>query len=241
MAKLSCERDQEKINQGRRQPGIETADPGTHPLKGGGHNENEVADIIENALKLLTDVQDTGDVRIIQTALRELRYAFRLFEPYAGIHKVAIFGLRAHTTRPRRISAGRRFRQKNCQGRVHGHHRRRAGHHAGRGMKAPGRKKVLARTSACRGNRARTPSSPRIKSSSRSNIFLRASSSSSASRTRSRCFPAVSARSTKVTRPSRSCKPARPNSCRSCSWTNPAALIGKPGTSTSARNCCAIN
>ena len=61
-------------------------------FKGGGHNENEVADIIENALKLLTDVQDTGDVRVIQTALRELRYAFRLFEPYAGIRKVTIFG-----------------------------------------------------------------------------------------------------------------------------------------------------
>jgi hypothetical protein len=28
-------------------------------LKGGGYNESEVADIIENALKLLTDVQDT--------------------------------------------------------------------------------------------------------------------------------------------------------------------------------------
>jgi uncharacterized protein (TIGR00730 family) len=61
-------------------------------FKGGGHNEGEVADIIENALKLLTDVQDTGDVRIIQTAVRELRYAFRLFEPYAGSRKVAIFG-----------------------------------------------------------------------------------------------------------------------------------------------------
>ena len=42
-------------------------------FKGGGHNETEVADIIENALKLLTDVKDTGDVRVIQTALRELR------------------------------------------------------------------------------------------------------------------------------------------------------------------------
>jgi len=61
-------------------------------FKGGGYNENEVADIIENALKLLSDVQDTGDVRVIQTALRELRYAFRLFEPYAGIRKVTIFG-----------------------------------------------------------------------------------------------------------------------------------------------------
>jgi len=61
-------------------------------FKGGGHNENEVADIVENALKLLTDVKDTGNVRVIQTALRELRYSFRLFAPYAGIRKVTIFG-----------------------------------------------------------------------------------------------------------------------------------------------------
>ena len=60
--------------------------------KGGGYNEAEVADIIENALKLLSDVKDTGDVRVIQIALRELRYAFRLFAPYAGIRKVTIFG-----------------------------------------------------------------------------------------------------------------------------------------------------
>ena len=60
--------------------------------KGGGYNEAEVADIVANALKLLTDVKDTGDVRVIQTALRELRYAFRLFAPYAGIRKVTIFG-----------------------------------------------------------------------------------------------------------------------------------------------------
>jgi uncharacterized protein (TIGR00730 family) len=61
-------------------------------FKGGGHNQAEVADIIENALKLLTDVRDTGDVRVIQTALRELRYSFRLFAPYAGKRKVSIFG-----------------------------------------------------------------------------------------------------------------------------------------------------
>jgi uncharacterized protein (TIGR00730 family) len=70
-------------------------------FKGGGHNENEVADIIENALKLLTDVRDTGDVRVIQTALRELRYAFRLFAPYAGIRKVSIFG--SARTQPGRV------------------------------------------------------------------------------------------------------------------------------------------
>ena len=61
-------------------------------FKGGGHNEAEVADIVGNALKLLADVKDTGDVRVIQTALRELRYAFRLFAPYAHVRKVTIFG-----------------------------------------------------------------------------------------------------------------------------------------------------
>ncbi len=60
--------------------------------KGGGCNEENVADIIENALKLLTDVKDTGDVRVIQTALRELRYAFKLFAPYAHVRKVTMFG-----------------------------------------------------------------------------------------------------------------------------------------------------
>ncbi len=61
-------------------------------FKAGGHNEEAVADIIENAIKLLKDVKDTGDVRVIQTALRELRYAFRLFAPYAKTRKVTIFG-----------------------------------------------------------------------------------------------------------------------------------------------------
>jgi uncharacterized protein (TIGR00730 family) len=60
--------------------------------RGGGHNEENVADIIENALKLLTDVEHTGDVRVIQTALRELRYAFKLFAPYAETRKVTMFG-----------------------------------------------------------------------------------------------------------------------------------------------------
>ena len=61
-------------------------------FKGGGHNADLVEDIIENALKLLQDVEHRGDVRVIQTAVRELRYAFRLFAPYADRRKVTIFG-----------------------------------------------------------------------------------------------------------------------------------------------------
>ena len=61
-------------------------------FKGGGYNQESVADIIESALKILTDIEDSGDVKVIQTALRELRYAFRLFAPYADSRKVTIFG-----------------------------------------------------------------------------------------------------------------------------------------------------
>lgn len=79
------------------------ARPSTHPeldrriheliaFKGGGHNQDLVADLVEQSLKLLHDVEDRGDVRVINTAVRELRYAFRLFAPYAGQRKVAIFG-----------------------------------------------------------------------------------------------------------------------------------------------------
>src|SRR6266700_987705 len=70
-------------------------------FKGGGHNEENVADIIENALKILNDVEDSGDVRVIQTAIRELRYAFKLFAPYSGTRKVTIFG--SARTQPTRI------------------------------------------------------------------------------------------------------------------------------------------
>src|SRR5262245_41857252 len=59
---------------------------------GGGNNEDLVADIIENALKMLVDVESRGDARVIQTAVRELRYAFRLFAPHASVRKVTMFG-----------------------------------------------------------------------------------------------------------------------------------------------------
>lgn len=61
-------------------------------FRGGGHNQEAVADLIENALKMLKDVEDSGDARVIQTTVRELRYAFRLFAPYANTRKVTIFG-----------------------------------------------------------------------------------------------------------------------------------------------------
>ena len=61
-------------------------------LKGGGHNADLVEDLIDNALRLLGEVEHRGDVRVIQSAVRELRQAFRTFAPYAERRKVTIFG-----------------------------------------------------------------------------------------------------------------------------------------------------
>ena len=69
--------------------------------KGGGYNADLVEDIIETSLKILHDVEDRGDVRVISTALRELRYAFKLFAPYSTKRKVTIFG--SARTQPSRV------------------------------------------------------------------------------------------------------------------------------------------
>ena len=61
-------------------------------LQGGGAHEDLVADVVASALKMLKDVRDRGDARLIATAIRELRYSFRLFEPHSGRRKVSMFG-----------------------------------------------------------------------------------------------------------------------------------------------------
>src|ERR1051325_10086380 len=61
-------------------------------FKGGGHNADLVTDIIEQALKMLTDAKDRGDANMLRTARRDLRSPFRPFAPYAGVRKVTIFG-----------------------------------------------------------------------------------------------------------------------------------------------------
>ena len=125
-------------------------------LQGGGANPDLVEDIIANALKLLTDVKDRGDARVIRTAVRELRYAFRLFAPYRDTRKVTIFGS-ARTAAGAGGNTGRRW---NSRGRW----RRRIMVITGAGpgiMQAghegAGRNGVLGRTSGCPGNRRRNP------------------------------------------------------------------------------------
>jgi uncharacterized protein (TIGR00730 family) len=51
-----------------------------------------VHDLVESALKLIGDGRDTGDLKLVTAAVKELRYAFNVFGRYAEPHKVTIFG-----------------------------------------------------------------------------------------------------------------------------------------------------
>jgi uncharacterized protein (TIGR00730 family) len=82
----------EKWEKPRKDSGIKDSIQELIASHGGGYNPEIVEDIIANALKMLKDVRSRGDARVIQTAVRELRYAFRLFDPYAQTRKVTIFG-----------------------------------------------------------------------------------------------------------------------------------------------------
>ena len=48
--------------------------------------------IKESADKLARDGSSRGDLKIVSRALRELRYAFKVFSPYRNQRKVSVFG-----------------------------------------------------------------------------------------------------------------------------------------------------
>src|ERR1700709_1887238 len=65
-----------------------------------------VGEIVANALKLLRDQTNRGDIKLINKSLKELRYALKIFAPYRDTHKVSIFGsARTPESHPDYISA----------------------------------------------------------------------------------------------------------------------------------------
>src|SRR5439155_3494354 len=54
--------------------------------------EQLVAQLKETADKLIRDQTNRGDVKLLSTALKELRYAFKIFAPYRNRRKVTVFG-----------------------------------------------------------------------------------------------------------------------------------------------------
>ncbi len=57
-----------------------------------GRDERLVREMVETSLRLLRDRPGSGDLKILNAALRELRYAFKIFAQYRGVRKVAAFG-----------------------------------------------------------------------------------------------------------------------------------------------------
>jgi len=55
-------------------------------------NADILRDIFITAVKMAKDGADRGDAKIIRTAMKELRYAFRVFAAYRDYPKVSIFG-----------------------------------------------------------------------------------------------------------------------------------------------------
>src|SRR6266446_4184978 len=54
--------------------------------------EQLVQQLKETADKLIRDQANRGDIKLLNTALKELRYAFKVFAPYRNQRKVTVFG-----------------------------------------------------------------------------------------------------------------------------------------------------
>lgn len=59
---------------------------------GGGDNTDLTRDIIDTALRLLDDGADRLDAKVITAALKEMRYAAKVFAPFRGRRKLTVFG-----------------------------------------------------------------------------------------------------------------------------------------------------
>jgi uncharacterized protein (TIGR00730 family) len=53
---------------------------------------DQVGQVVDNAVKLLRDQTNRGDIKLINKSFKELRYALRIFGPYRMTRKVSIFG-----------------------------------------------------------------------------------------------------------------------------------------------------
>jgi uncharacterized protein (TIGR00730 family) len=55
-------------------------------------NEDLVFEMLVSALRMSREDADRGDLKLVNAALKELRYSFLVFAPYADVPKVSIFG-----------------------------------------------------------------------------------------------------------------------------------------------------
>jgi len=63
--------------------------------------ENLLREILTTTVKLGKECGDRGDLKLVNNALKELRYSFKIFSPYRAVKKVIIFG----SARSKKVSA----------------------------------------------------------------------------------------------------------------------------------------
>lgn len=54
--------------------------------------EHLLREMITTAVKLVHETSDKGDLKLVNNALKELRYSFKIFSPYRNVKRVVIFG-----------------------------------------------------------------------------------------------------------------------------------------------------
>jgi uncharacterized protein (TIGR00730 family) len=59
---------------------------------GAAPDDDLVFEMVVSALRMAREYADRGELKLVNSALKELRYSFEVFEPYVGIRKVSIFG-----------------------------------------------------------------------------------------------------------------------------------------------------
>ena len=55
-------------------------------------NERLLREILITVIRLGRESSDKGDLKLVNNALKELRYSFKIFSPYRNVKKVVIFG-----------------------------------------------------------------------------------------------------------------------------------------------------
>ena len=57
-----------------------------------GRDDDLVFEMIVSAVRMGRESADRGDLKLVNSTLKELRYSFLVFEPYESVRKVSIFG-----------------------------------------------------------------------------------------------------------------------------------------------------
>jgi len=65
--------------------------------------------LLTTVLKLHEDGAGTADLKITNTALKELRYAYKVFAPYSGVRKVTVFGSARSASSEEAMASARLF------------------------------------------------------------------------------------------------------------------------------------